>query len=542
MCNLDLPFRWSGRFKILRGKKHFTPAGQLRFPPGIFGKKDGRYRTKILGAEHNGVAYARCDENMSRAFTRITSSRKPEFPGLCDWLAANQQRTLGDPRYTFASHLAHMYESEFDDYLGFEEEALIHHADPHAKRPVRIYGWNELTIAGDQFAGCYVDVDTISFKYELAKMGKYPRAYCNLGIQSSLRGAWLLGQMKAAQSRNPVWIHEGVMEFVKTPNVPELRHAFQELINPSGRYYAAVFSDDSCLSIRHEGKVYRFNLDISGCDASHRPALFQRFRETFPPHLMCEVDALYEQCMKPCFLPSYADPKNYVLLLPLIPFLPSGSVLTTAMNTFAVFCAIEQIMCRPFSDGPVQATEIQNRAAEAGYYLTVEQCDDWHELQFLKHSPVYDVDGNIQPILNPGVIIRMFGSAHGDLPGHGPLEPRFREFLSQTLHGAVPYLNTPFFNIMKRIHPRKSFTNVVTARKIADVVADDLSYKVDHSQESRIIRVTTDELFARYKGLDALDVQVLLEEYATLDVGQFLANHALDVILQKDYGLATIHP
>lgn len=542
MCTLDLPFRWSGRFQILRGKKHFTPAGQLRFPPGLFEKKEGRYRTKILGAEHNGVEYARCDANMSRAFTRITSSRKPEFPGFCDWLAANQQRTLGDPGYNFASFLARLYESQFDDYPGFEEAALQHHADPHSKRELRIYAWNQLTLFGDQFAGCYMDVDTISFKYELAKMGKYPRAYCNLGIHSSLRGAWLMEQMKIAQSRNPVRMHGGIMEFVKTPNVPELRHAFQELINPSGRYFAAVFSDDSCLSVRHEGKVYRFNLDISGCDASHRPALFQRFRETFPVDLRDEVDALYQQCMKPCFLPSYSDPRNYVLLLPLVPFLPSGSVLTTAMNTFAVFCAIERIMSRPFPAGPILAKEIQQRSAEVGYYLTVEQCDDWHELQFLKHSPVYDVDGRIQPVLNPGVIIRMFGTAHGDLPGHGPLDPRFREFLSQTLHGAVPYLDTPFFNTMKRKFPRKSFTNAVTAEKIAGVVADDLAFKVDHSHKTPIIRVSTDELFARYPDLDALDIQVLLEEYANLDVGQFLAHHALDVILQKDYGLATIHP
>lgn len=533
-CLIEKEFGDSGRFEIVKGLEYVVN-GRIQFPPSP--SEDGRYRFKFLGAEHDGVTYCRCDPCMSKAVTRLMSVRCPERPGFDQFLRVNQRTFLKN--FSLSLPLfRNLYRKYFDDYLGFEREAEIHHADPHTKRMCRIQAWDALVAAGDQFTSSYMEFTTWSFKWETAKPGKYPRAYCNLGLASSLRGAWLTDKMKKAQSSEPIHFAGGTIEFVKTPDPEKLDEVMNNLVHPTQRYYASVFSDDSCLSIWHEGRLYRFNLDISGCDASHTETLFEAYAQTYPENLRDEIDELISQCEKPCYIFSFGVGRRFVKLIPRGPYLPSGSVLTTSINTFGVIIIIIHIVSTPFPPGPIQVAEIERRAQQVGYILTVEDCsDDMHSIQFLKHSPVYDTNGSIRALINLGVVVRMFGTAKNDIPGRGSLYDRCREFAHATLHGAVPYVDNVFYNTIKQ-----NFSTVVR-ESIQRAVDETFKYKTYKLSGNPIIPLTVsnDELFARYS-LDPHEQHVMETEYANLKVGEFLAHSALDKILKVDYGMATIHP
>ena len=289
---------------------------------------------------------------------------------------------------------------------------------------------------------------------EYAKPGKKPRGICDLGVTASLRGAWITNYLKTAQAAEVIEAEGGEFVFCKSPDPFELEKHFNNLINPKGRFYFVYFSDDSCLSIRGEDGVVRlYNLDISSCDASHGPAVFDALIALMPnAQTRADMSKLVQQCQLPLRIVSNANKNHVVFLKPRWPKLLSGSTITTAINNLANF-AIAMAIVRGYALAPddVENPSMVRAAASVGYILTgCKPLAGPHQLQFLKHSPVQDCEGKWRPMLNLGVLVRASMTCDGDFPGRGPLKPRIEAFQRGLLKGAYPYCRFDILNEMTR--------------------------------------------------------------------------------------------
>ena len=257
----------------------------------------------------------------------------------------------------------------------------------------------------------------------------------SLGVNASLLGFVVTGLVKKAQHAKPINVYGGEMQFCKSPNVRQLTEVFEKLINPPGKFFFVYFSDDSCISIRHNGSVHTYNMDIKSCDASHTGALFRAFTELAPGKAKTDLEALVEQCKSKIKICSTVDRSRKVTLKPLFPRLYSGSTLTTAINNLANI-----FICLAIVEGSYDGTEayLKQAAARVGYLIDLELCTVKGDIQFLKHSPVYDTEGRLRPLLNPGVLLRLSGQCKGDLPGQGDLRQRAIDFQHTLLKGIYP--------------------------------------------------------------------------------------------------------
>lgn len=506
------------------------------------------YRT-VLGwaVSHSGRIYAKTNLNQSYATRRLTGVRLPKTPG---WLASQLAQGLDPASFHyklladqdlfitenrgFIDTLAQLYGPGFVDYKGSLEEMLLHHADPHDKRELRIAAKEELCAEGrhddpeDTWITLKGYVEWNMKPAEWAKNNKNPRMIVNLGVPASLRGFRLMEYAKVVQANNSVYIHGGEMQFIKSPDPFALDEVFAKLINPPLRYYFAYFSDDSCLAIRtNDGDVHRYNLDISGCDASHGPGIFSALVEMFPEHLRDEVRVLVRQCMAPLKVTSTTDRREKVLLEPYHPRLYSGSVITTFCNNLANLFICLSIVSQPYHSGLCAAAG----AARAGYVVTGHEQPLSHpeELQFLKHSPILDTEGVYRPLLNLGVLLRASGVCLGDLPGKGDLQVRAGRFQAGLLRGAYPKANFTLLDNMRAACPFDDyFPCTYFERKVVDR-ADYPSFRV------------TDDSIARRYDLTPGEILELNETFGLATGFGFVFNGpSVSKILALDYGLTCV--
>lgn len=529
----DPTYEYNHQFDVLSGGQFFLD-GQLRFTPGEE-KPDGAYRT-VFGPSfsHNGVVYCNCNDCVSLAFRRLTAVRKPEEKGLDRQLTINQNIFVQTHQWWF-KRLSLLYEPYFIEWESMEEAARLHHADPHPKRLLREQAWRDLNEAGDEPSRLWLRSVWYKLKCdEIAKPGKVPRMIGDLGVAASLQGFYLTKLLKEAQASEPIFINGGRMEFISTPNPWRLEHVFKCLIDPPERFFFAYFSDDSCISIRIGQKIFTFNLDISKCDASHGPSAFSSMVQIFPEALRDDANRLVEQCRLPIEIRSRAG-KEKVKLKPRRPKLYSGATITTVMNNNANTSIGLAISEHEFADNSTVeqvAAGIVAAAAKAGYLLSVEHCPIIEDIQFLKNSPVYDVEGVMRPLLNLGVMLRASGTCKGDLPGKGDLELRARQFQSAILHGMYPRCSFPLLDAMKSAvgcEPSVESTRRVTA---------ETQYKVENDDTYPLFSVSTAAVYKRYR-LTPL-AQAELAEFSSLSTGYHLSSTAVDLILGKDYGLSRL--
>jgi hypothetical protein len=364
-------------------------------------------------------------------------------------------------------------------------------------------------------------------KYEQAKPGKKMRMIMDLGVPASLRGAWLTDMLKIAQEAVELENNNFRFMFCKMPTYSRLKQIFDEMA-VCDRPLFVYFSDDSCLAVRINGRIKWFNLDISSCDASHTRALFDLLVFLFPDHMRDDIRALVKQCQTRLIVKSTTDPTKNLVLVPLEPRLYSGSTLTTAINNLAnllIGLAISE--CLDFDVATLDAA-----IRGAGYIVTgLKPLDVFEDVQFLKHSPTLDRNGEYQPILNLGVLLRATGSCDGDVPGRGPLRPRCETFQSQVVSGMYPRVITPVVD------------NMLSAVTDYGLFSDDkaqrvYSLKAIEETGDPILYVPTESFAARYR-LTPLDLSELID-YSNLKYGQFYNAPCLQKILSCDYGLTTV--
>jgi len=524
-------------FKIIKGAEYFKN-GILNFPPSTTPPTqnknqdiwcDGSYRT-IFGPSisHDGVIYANNDKNVSLAFSRLTASRLPDCPGMHDHLK-NVQRHYINNNKSFLSSLRDKYTTYFSAYNGADLEALAHHDDPHQKRALRKQAWDELNATGDRYVPdrWVTSVGYKMKKNEIAKPNKVPRMIGDLGVSASLWGFYLTKLLKNAQASEIITVQQVDIHFVASPAPDVLQQVFRTLIEPVSRGYFVCFSDDSCFAIRYNNEVHWYNVDISKCDASHTEALFTAIQDITPTIAYDDMCQLTAQCALPLRIVSVADPKNIVLLQPKHQLLYSGSTLTTAINTLA-----STLIGKAFAECAYTGPDSLIAAAlTVGYIITLDRCHCIEDIQFLKHSPVLDLHGAIQPLLNLGVLLRLSGTCDGDLPGRGDIIKRALSFQNSLLTGAFPYATFKILeNLRSRTEPATQASTSACERLF--------EHKVLKVPNFEPFVVDEQSMYRRYR-LDDLDISDLLE-FSRAGVLHHFAGDAATKVLIKDYGLKSL--
>lgn len=404
------------------------------------------------------------------------------------------------------------------------------------KKQLRINAWDDivaLNLAADHL--WYLDLSKKGTVYkmktfEIAKPGKPPRMIGDLGVHASLQGFRLTSFMKKAMAKHVLNVGGGQIHFCPTPTPSALETVFNNLITPAQRFYFVLFSDDSCLSIRtKDGRVLRFNVDISSCDASHTYHLFEQLKNLFPGDLRAEVQQLIDQCRTTIEIYDLFNRKRKVKLIPNSPRLYSGSTLTTILNNLAnilIAISISQVDINC-------AQDVIDAAKRVGYIVTCDDCTDWHKLQFLKHSPVRCTDGVIRPLLNLGVLLRLSGTCKGDLPGtkSQTLAERGKNFQASLLRGAYPKAN---FKLLRNMRANAGLETEACNK----VVSTMLEYKVIADEDYPSFEVDSHEVWKRYD-LTPLQVAELEDDFGSCKFSDHYCSPGTAVVLNLDYGLTS---
>lgn len=546
------PFYSNGDFVATKGRKFWTD-GELLFPSRLLPEKvDNTYRTAHwANVQHNGIIQSDCDWNTRFALRRMTAlvdppvDFEPDKPEHYRYAAYSVRLSRRQERFilrnqNFFAHLRDIYTKHLDDYLGAREECILHHDDPHAKRMLRIRGYENLLGCGTLFTRAWVKKVTYKMKKnEWAKFGKYARMIGDLGVEASLAGFRITNFLKNAEVAEEIQLNGIDVQFVKSPSQPVLRRVFANLIKPARRGYFCYFSDDSCFSIRIGGKVYFYNIDISSCDASHGPHMFQALIDSTPVVGALDMADLVEQLKCPIRIYSRDDRKHRVLLQCHKPKLYSGSTVTTRINNLA-----NQLIAKSLSETDFSGcqnsldvrTAIRTAAEQVGYIVTVDDCTSYSDLQFLKHSPVYDTDNQLQPMLNLGVMLRLSGICDGDLPGRGCLKERARLFQAGLLRGVYPRTDFELLRMMRSTVkgplPDTALASVIQRR--TDQILD---HKVVSSENDVHYNVEMEEIFRRYPAVKPWMLGELLDFMGNAGYGTVVACEAASLVLEKDYGL-----
>jgi len=498
-------------------------------PPAVPESPDGVYRT-VFGPSvpHNGITYCKCNDCVKIAMRRMTNCTDAKSDtALADDAvrAASQAHFTTDPALIEIIREHVRQGLDYRDYESATQSAIDHAGDVHPKRSVRLQALAELLTSGD--IGDELWLKSVWYKLkttEIAKFGKYPRMIGDLGVAASLQGFFVTALLKHAQAQSSLQ-HPGItIQFVKSPEQSAMSAAFAELMDPSTPRFMVLFSDDSSISIRHaDGSVTMYNMDIKSCDASHTPAIFQLLLDITPDDMKDEIRILIEQCKLPIRVIDVNDKSNVVLLSPSGPRLYSGSTLTTILNNLANFCIGLAIA----KSGAQTEDEIKQAALSVGYGVSLELCETYHNLQFLKHSPCYDTAGQLRAVLNPGVMLRCIGSCHGDLPGRGAVRPRAEAFQRGVLNGLYPRTHFTFCENLKA-----AVQNATIDEKMQLFV----DKHACHSGGDESYTIADEELYRRY---DLTPLEIAELNAMSVDAGfeVSLSSSGLDKILQADYGL-----
>lgn len=522
-------------FIAIKGREYFKN-GILTFPLSTAPKEDRTYRT-VFGPffSNNGVVYAHTDHNVSLAFRRLTATREPDKPGVEEKLNSAQMRFCATHR-ELIERLRESYSGHFNQTTTAHHDTRLHHDAPHPKRRLRVEAWKDINDSGQ--VGDALWLHKVKYKMKKDEIGKPEspaRMIGDLGIAASLQGFYYTSLMKYAMADEPLFYRGGEIAFCIKPSPSKLTEIFNKLIDPIGRFYFVYFSDDSCFSVRINNKVQIFNLDISKCDASHRPIIFQTLVELFPTSMKSAAQSLVDQCKLPISICSVSDPKIKVLLKPKRAKLYSGSTLTTILNNLANILIAICLAEATFTEDKL-GQQVIHAVRRTGYIVKCEECPTPQDIQFLKHSPVYDTNGILRPLLNLGVLLRASGTCRGDLPGRGDLKIRAKKFQAALLQGMYPRVHFTLLDLL--IEEAGEIGSDRTSIRCLKRVHERFKYKVDHDDKYDTFTVSDDQISKRYR-LTELEL-LELHELAMFGHNYHLASRGVEKILEKDYSLRTL--
>lgn len=465
------------------------------------------------------MIYGNTNESVAVAMrARMFACRIPPTSwsrGRLEWdqlLSSNQKASVA-----MHYNLLREHSRQYHDHIQFTDllqEVTEHHDDPHPKAKLRIRAFEEELLVYGFKSSHWGKNDYVTAKLkkdELAKTGKAPRVIVDLGVPMSLVGFRLTKFMKNIFAE-PLYIHGGVAQYCDKPSHDALKHHFHQLHSPDLKFHFVFFSDDSCWAVRTATRhMRRFNVDIKSCDVSHR-STFQLLYAVVPVMDHPVLDALIAQLSKKIVIRDVNEYKRKVVIQFDGPTLFSGSTLTTVLNNLAQWLAASCLKVDDLEVDPERA--ISEAYDRAGFMVTIDEVS-FAEVQFLKHSPVYDTNDQLRPVLNLGVLLRASGTCRGDLPSGPSFEERARTFQSGLVQGMYPYTRFTLVNRL-RGRPTEAHTN-------KHVVSTAESFTV-----------SDDALYLRYS-LTQAEIDELNDIFGTASTGDFVSLTAIDKILALDY-------
>lgn len=547
MVNEKKPFTNNARYIVKRGRQYIND-GVIDFGE-TFQKPELAYRTLFYANfMHDAIIYADNDTNLSiamqyRAFACRGETQVPYTVLGWDQHLEDQQATcVARHQEKFNEHYRQNIDV-YDGYLGSHLEAELHVSDPHPKKVPREEAMAEIKNLGLDGHKIWTDPGrrTVAAKFkkdEWAKPGKAGRAIIDVGINASLQGFRLAMRLKAIQSI-PMNLVHGTSVFCKEASTKTVAKHFENALNPTKTYYYTYSSDDGMFSVKTRRLgVQPFNLDISACDQSQLQT-YQLAYNLTPPCFHKDIDCLVEQCKQPIQIRSRTKKRDKKVIVQFVnpdgtPAFRefSGSVFfTTPNNNLAQMLITCELDEQPWDEAESiddLKRMIRDAYYRAGFLVSIEHCDDFHKLQFLKMSPVIDTQKRLRALLNPGVLMRASGVCRGDLPGRGPLIKRAEAFQQSLLTGMYSRVN---FNLIAAMRDRVKHAK--PTKKITDTINNLLLHKAHHDDEQ--FEVSDTEVYARYELSDA-EIAELNHCGRNAGYGTRIHSKAAAKIIKADYG------
>lgn len=527
VCNVEIDFKFNFLFdRLNKAAMDYSSTGV--FTARIFKKRErieGLGHRTYFGPyfDHSGVVYARTRHNTQMCISRLFH-QKVDVASL----HAIQPCVVAAPALVvYRQHLGHLVNSLIWSTPGDWSEKCAQEAfAPHVKRALRAPAWLEIM---QDSADASEDVTFIpKGKYvqvnikpdEFGKPGKPPRAVNDLGVKASLRAPWLVNAIKTLMAERPLYHNGWRYKFVKSPSMEALAEAFEGMMIHNSFIY---FSDDSSVSFQTSEGPFWANLDITSCDASNGPSVFEALLDFAPGILRRHMQALLNQCKAPCRV-GYG--RGALKFKPMTYFEYSGSLLTTLLNNVANLALGFYITQGYTPRSKVETVSwIETKLKTCGWKCTLQVCSRFEEVQFLKCSPCRTIDGRWVPVLNLGVILRSFGQRRGDLPGRGELADRARRFNVGLVKGYVHAGNHQLLRTLQTKFLAEEGCDVQYNSNAVQHITDGIADLLDDSS-----------VCARY-GIPLSAYDELCDLVMMADVGDRISCHASRAILQLDYGL-----
>ncbi len=311
-----------------------------------------------------------------------------------------------------------------------------------------------------------------------------------------------------------------------------------------------IFSDDSVIVCTcRDGSHFMANIDVSSNDSSNDVGPFSVCYALHKSMFPSTAVYLFKLLTLPMKLTNpYGVGVERITFTPATVFESSGHVWTTLVNHVASFSGhamVHHLMSEHQPDNPEEAERmIRAGFASIGHEVTVEVCDCWADLQFLKRSPMMTYTGERIAALNYGAIFRSLGKIHGELTpvmlnlsttefSKLSLEERADIYMNGVLLG---YKHEPGSIIMDALRARFVKTNIHQIHVERSYLAREEREPYHRHAYMQKHVLTPDGLTARY-GCDYNELVKLAVYIENFTYGQEIATLALSRFYAKDYGL-----
>lgn len=495
---------------------------------------DLRYRTHYgWNFAHNGVIYSESSHNLKLACRRNLACRNPDGNEDME-VARNYDRVMRENQENFIREkndtIKRMFEGFHWNPPPHEKvyDAICCAAEPHPKQKIRAAAILDLDRKGRLYGRWSSSVLWKLKLDEYAKPGKYPRVIVDLGVAASLEGAKWIEKAKCGICDKIVECDGWYFVFCGSPDPDNVMH-YLDIIwhnKMNARGYTLAFSDDAVIGTFVNGKWKVFNLDISTCDASHTPALF---------NLMCDLLGIPKDLKEDLWAQITADIRvgvkggDFAFLRNHNFYLQSGSIITTLINTIAqmvITVALATTLVINSLDDITTAVKL------CGYDITLEECVIQEDMQFLKMSPTRDLYGNFHASLNLGVIFRASGTCRGDIPRSHRRIRNIKEdaliFQHKLMCGMLTRINNKDLNKLSPYPILRGEGSLKFAQA-----------QIDALRHMTVGPVVTygDDIYTRYR-LTAGEISEIKHMLSSMDFGTVTYSSGVHKILQKDYGLS----
>lgn len=428
----------------------------------------------------------------------------------------------------------------FLELIGDELEEQIKAAcdKTHPKFKLRLKAINWLLSTREMLNGLFMTKIKGKIKIpEFAKVGKKPRLIGDYSCPGSLLAGFLVPCLKYAFSI-PQVVNRSRLRFVYSTDAADLDKIFSEVDSSLYDEYI-FFSDDMVARIIVDGVPKWFNLDISSCDSSNGPAVFERVKWFYNSYASKGdlVDRAVQQCQQKLVLyhPNGKSVREVVTARPRQPIEFSGTQLTTLLNNVASSAICVALACSKECVGETVDERVARCALSVGYKVTVQHCDRVEGIQFLKHSFWRDGKGDLHSFVNLGPLLRGMGTCWMDLP--------YSRRRGETFEGAARMRNWSVLKgfqhsgldvLMERLAKSPGYRRpLLRYRRVQESVEKLLSEKM-YTQSSVRVRAPIGAYLARY-GISLGEFTSFIGKLTRLELGDRICDVVIDRVMTVDY-------